>query len=647
MSRPQRKWSRLCIESVEPEIDGGRFPAKRVRGDVVAVEADVFADGHDLLGARVLYKKSGSEGFIETPMTPLVNDRWRGEFPAGELGLYQFTIEAWVDVFGTWRRDLKKRADAGQDLSSEMQAGAVLLEKAAPAAGPEARRLLETAARLRQKPSDPSVYKEAMDPYLADLMSRFQTKSSLLRYGRELEVSVDPPLARCGAWYEFFPRSCGPDGKHGSFRDCAARLEYAASMGFDVVYLPPIHPIGSTHRKGRNNSTSCRLGDPGSPWAIGSPEGGHDAIHPLLGTMKDFQEFLAKAESLGLSSALDIALQCSPDHPYVHEHPEWFRKRPDGSIRHAENPPKKYEDIYPLDLECPQWEALWKELLRVFLFWAKHGVRIFRVDNPHTKPFAFWEWLIAEVKKEYPDALFLSEAFTRPKVMHRLAKLGFSQSYTYFAWRTAKWEIEQYMAELTRGPARDFFRPSFWPNTPDILNEYLQKGGPPAFKTRFVLAATLSANYGIYGPAFELCANAPRQSGSEEYLDSEKYELKRWDLNHPDSLRGLISAVNRARRENPALQSNDGLEFHRVDNERLIVYSKRSAEGSNRVIVAANLDWAGEQAGWVEVRLDALGLKPGEAFEVDDLLGGGTYAWRGSRNFLKLKPGQAHLFVVK
>ncbi|MFZ0551117.1 MAG: alpha-amylase family glycosyl hydrolase, partial [Steroidobacteraceae bacterium] len=463
---------------------------------------------------------------------------------------------------------------------------------------------------------------------------------------------VDPPLAievereraRFSAWYEMFPRSAG---EHGTLADVEALLPYVASMGFDILYLPPVHPIGEIERKGPNNRTGAAPDDPGSPWAIGSREGGHKAVHPRLGTLADFHRLLASASALGIEIALDIAFQCAPDHPYVREHPEWFLKRPDGSVQYAENPPKKYQDIYPFWFECDDWRALWAELKSVFEFWIAQGVRIFRVDNPHTKPFAFWEWVIGEIRRAHPEVIFLSEAFTRPKVMYRLAKLGFTQSYNYFPWRNSKREIIDYFTELTSRPVCEFFRPSLWPNTPDILTEYLQFGGRPAFVTRLILAATLGASYGIYGPAFELMEGRPRDSGSEEYLDSEKYQVRSWNRDEPTSLKDLITRINRIRRENPALQSDATLKFHAVDNEAMIAYSKTSGEDS--ILAVVNVDPHHAQTGWVDLDLAALGLPTDTPYQMDDLLSGARFLWRGARNYVALDPWgtAAHLFRVR
>jgi starch synthase (maltosyl-transferring) len=470
-------------------------------------------------------------------------------------------------------------------------------------------------------------------------MRKYPELDLATRYEKDLVVIADREKAGFSAWYEVFPRSCSPQaGRHGTFRDCEAWLPYIASMGFDVVYFPPIHPIGRSYRKGKNNSIDVQPDDVGSPWAIGSSEGGHKCVHPELGTLQDFKRLISKAKEHGLEVALDIAFQCSPDHPYVREHREWFRSRPDGTIQYAENPPKKYQDIYPLDFESANWQGLWKELKSVFEFWINQGVRIFRVDNPHTKPFAFWEWVIGEIKKPYPDVLLLAEAFTRPHVMYRLAKAGFSESYTYFTWRNTKQELTDYFSELTQTEVREYFRPNLWPNTPDILPELLQVGGRPAFMVRLILAATLGSNYGIYGPAFELCENAAMQPGSEEYLNSEKYELKHRDLNATVSLKDLISRVNKIRKDNPALQSNRSLRFHQTDNPALICYSKATEDLSNVIVMVVNLDSFHTQTGWVQLDLGSIGLDASHAFRVHDLLGEGQYLWQGPRNYVELTP---------
>ncbi len=645
----EKRPARVVIESVVPEIDGGRFPIKRTVGEEIVVEADAFGEGHDAVACELLHRPEGEKSWTRVPMKPLGNDRFRGAFRAERLGRHLYTLTARIDRFGTWSRDLRKRAAAGQNLGVDLQIGsAIVAAAAARAAGAEAKALAEHAELLQE--GTEAARALAFSEKLAILVDRHSDPADTTPYAIELAVVVDPERARFGAWYEMFPRSAAPEaGRHGTFRDCEALLPDVARMGFDVLYLPPFHPIGRTNRKGKNNSPAAAAGEPGSPWAIGGSEGGHTAIHPELGSLEDFRRLLSRAADQGLEIAMDLAFQCTPDHPWVREHPRWFRKRPDGTIQYAENPPKKYEDIFPIDFETDDWRALWEELKGVVLFWAKEGVRIFRVDNPHTKPFAFWEWLIGEVKRAYPEAIFLAEAFTRPRVMYRLAKLGFTQSYTYFAWRNTAAEITSYFEELTRPPVCDFLRANLWPNTPDILTEYLQLGGRAAFVSRLVLAATLGGNYGIYGPAFELCESVPREPGSEEYLDSEKYEIRRWDRDRPESLRDLIARVNRIRRDNPALQSDRGLRFHASDNPQILCYSKATPDRDDVLLTAVNLDPHHTQAGWVDVATAELGIEAGESYQVHDLISGARYLWSGTRNFVELDPRivPAHIFRVR
>jgi starch synthase (maltosyl-transferring) len=641
---------RVVIERVSPQIDGGRFPIKRVVGESVVVEADVFADGHDQIACQILYGQDEKK-LKTSAMKPLGNDRWRGEFCVEELGRYRYTVEGWIDRFETWHVDLVKRVAAGQAVPIELLLGARLIEEAAAqATGEDARILREWAGRLREAKDKPEGAAIALEEELLELIRRYPVRQFASRFDEPLVATVDREKARFSTWYEVFPRSCAPEaGRHGTFRDCELWLPYIASMGFDVVYLPPIHPIGRDFRKGKNNSPNPSPTDVGSPWAIGSAEGGHKSIHPNLGTLADFKHFVWAAEKQGLEVAIDIAFQCAPDHPYVREHAEWFRKRPDGTIQYAENPPKKYQDIYPLDFESAEWRALWEELKSVFEYWIDQGVRIFRVDNPHTKPFSFWEWAIGEIKARYPEVLFLAEAFTRPAVMSRLSKLGFSQSYTYFTWRNTKQEITKYFSELVETDVGEYFRPSLWPNTPDILAGFLQVGKRPAFMVRVTLAATLGASYGIYGPAFELCEDTPFQPGSEEYLHSEKYELKHRDLLSAGSLRDFIARINQIRKENPALQTNRSLRFHETDNPELICYSKTSDDLSDVIVVIVNLDCFHAQTGWVDLDLSALGLDADQTFRVHDLLGQGEFEWRGSRNYVALTPESlpSHILRVR
>ncbi len=643
---------RIVIEGVDPEIDGGRFPIKRVVGDKVVVEADIFADGHDVLSVVLLYRKEGNPNWAESPMELLVNDRWHGSFIVNELGRYQYTFIAWVDRFETWQQNLKKKVDARQDVLVDFLEGAQLIEEASQRATKSDVKTMQgwIEALKSDKKTQLNKARLALSKKVTTVMTKYSDRRSAVTYPKELIVVVDREKVRFSTWYEMFPRSCAnKPGQHGTFKDCEMRLPYISEMDFNVLYLPPIHPIGSTNRKGKNNSPISKAGDPGTPWAIGSKDGGHKAIHPQLGTLEDFRSLLERAREYDIEIALDIAFQCSPDHPYVKEHPEWFRWRPDGTVQYAENPPKKYQDIYPLEFETDNWRELWEELKSIIIFWIEQGVRIFRVDNPHTKPFDFWEWLIDGIKKEYPDVIFLAEAFTRPKIMYRLAKLGFTQSYTYFTWRNVKWELTQYFTELTQTGVREFFRPNLWPNTPDILSDYLRDGGRPAFMTRLALAGTLGANYGIYGPAFELCENRRKDEESEEYLDSEKYELKQWDIKSPNSLKDFIARVNDIRRKNPALQSDLSLRFHSVDNDQLICYSKRTEDFSNVILIVVNLDYRYKQWGWVDLVLEELGLKSDQPYEVHDLLADATYRWKGMRNYVELDPQKtpAHIFQVK
>ena len=643
---------RVVIENVYPEIQEGRFPIKRTVGERVGVSADIFTDGHDAVSAILLSRRSGESSWLETPMEAEVNDCWHGSFTVLELGPYEYTLQAWVDHFASWRMGFIKKVEAGQDISVDILAGAKLVDEAmGRAPGEAAQQLSAYAASMRKQNGHKlaDAIGSARDENLAHLMALYPDRSMATTYAKQLIVEVDREKAGFSAWYELFPRSCGPEGIHGTFHDCIQHLPYVAGMGFDVLYLPPIHPIGRKNRKGKNNNPVSSADDLGSPWAIGAVEGGHKSIDPKLGTLDDFQQLVKAAGDMGLEVALDIAFQCTPDHPYVAEHPEWFRWRPDGTVQYAENPPKKYEDIFPLNFETPQWCELWEELKDVMLFWAGQGIRIFRVDNPHTKPFEFWEWAIREIKKQYPDVIFLAEAFTRPKVMYRLAKLGFTQSYTYFAWRNTKWELEQYFTELTQSEVREFFRPNLWPNTPDILTEYLQSGGRPAFMIRLILAATLGASYGIYGPAFELCENRPLRPGSEEYLYSEKYEIKNWDLDRADSLKGLLARVNQVRRANPALRSNERLRFHSIDNNQLIAYSKTTEDLDNIILVIVNLDPHYTQSGWLDLPLDYLGLDPHQAFQAHDLITDERYLWQGTRNYVELNPHimPAHILRIR
>jgi starch synthase (maltosyl-transferring) len=670
---------RIIIEGVQPEIDCGRFPCKRVLGRELVVEADIFTDGHEAVSARLLSRFERDRRWREQPMEPLGNDRWRATFKAERLGRYRYTVEAWLDAWKGWRRDMQKRLTAYQDVSVDIMIGGQLLDAAARRAlGRDASTLAHVAERVQDRTVDVTErIRLIMGDDIDALASRYPDMTLATRYEPELEVAVDPVLAEFSAWYELFPRSASDDpGRHGTFADVERRLDYVEELGFDVLYLPPIHPIGVLKRKGPNNMEATEPEDVGSPWAIGSAEGGHTSVHPDLGTLDEFRRLVRNARDRGIEVALDIAFQAAPDHPWVQDRPDWFRTRPDGTIQYAENPPKKYQDIYPFDFASEDWRALWTDLAGIFEFWIDQGVRIFRVDNPHTKPFAFWEWCLAKLRTKHPDTIFLAEAFTTPRRMERLAKLGFNQSYTYFAWRQTKAEIIEYMRELTTTDVADYFRPNFWPNTPDILTEYLQTGGRAAFMNRIVLAATLSSTYGIYGPAYELMEHEPRESGSEEYLDSEKYQLRDWNLERSDSLRHFIARLNRIRRENLALHDNRTLRFLRVEHggadvPQLIAYTKASAASpvaptgraiyryehltppppgpdNNVIVTVVNLDPLHRQSGWLELPLADLGLDEDRSYLVHDLLGDARYTWQGTWNYVELDPAvvPAHIFHI-
>ena len=644
--------SRVIVEAISPSVDRGAFPIKRTVGEEVVVEADVYAEGHDVLKVLLKSRPVGSVDWRESTMVALpYNDRWTGSFPVEAMGDLEYTVEGWVDRFASWHYELTKKADAGLDVASELLEGAELVaERASRASGDDARWLSERAKLIAGKGEQATRIKAGLDPGLVAAMERHPDRTRGFVFDPPLRIVVERERARFGAWYELFPRSTAPiAGQHGTFKTTEARLPYVAAMGFDVVYFPPIHPIGRAFRKGPNNTLTPGPDDPGSPWAIGGPEGGHKAVHPELGTLADFDHLVEAARKLELEIALDIAFQCSPDHPYVKEHPGWFRHRPDGTIKYAENPPKKYQDIYPIDFEGDDWEALYAELRDVFLFWVGHGVTIFRVDNPHTKPFRFWDWVIREVKAQCPEAIFLAEAFTRPKLMLRLAKGGYPQSYSYFTWRNAKWAIEQYFTELTTTSAVETMRPNLFANTPDILNEFLQHGGRPAFQIRLVLAATLGTTYGIYGPPFEQCVGTPWKPGSEEYLDSEKYQVRHWDLDAPGNLAPLITRVNAIRRENPALHGFRNLQFVATDNEQVIAYLKATPDRANAILVVVNLDPHHTQSAWVRVPVADLAIGQGEQYQVHDLISDARYLWAGETNFVQLDPQAcpAHIFKVR
>jgi starch synthase (maltosyl-transferring) len=691
--KPAEGRKRVIIEEIQPQVDCGRYPARRILGDRVQVSAAIFSDGHDHVAARLLYKHSGESGWRSVPMIALVNDMWTASFIVDQLGTWTYTIQAWVDHFDTWCADLKKRLAAQPDPSSPDPAkrdlppqdipvaftiGASLLDQAAERAkGSDAKQLKTIATSLRflaDKKSE--LYDYPLSPQIEELVARYPDLTYASAADKELQLWADRERARFSSWYELFPRSTSPDpSRHGTFADVELLLPEIAAMGFDILYLPPIHPIGKAFRKGHNNSVIAGPDDEGSPWAIGSPEGGHKALHPKLGTFAEFDHFVSAVHANGMELAMDIAFQCSPDHPWVKEHPEWFIHRPDGTIQYAENPPKKYQDIYPLNFESSDWKGLWDELHSVFQFWIARGVRVFRVDNPHTKALPFWEWCINDLHTQSPDVIFLAEAFTRPHVMYSLAKAGYSQSYTYFTWRTGKDELQAYFEEITKPPVSDFFTPNVWPNTPDILHASLQTGGRPAFMQRIILATTLAASYGIYGPAYELGENVPAKPNSEEYLNSEKYQVRHWDRTAAHTIAPLVTRLNQIRRTNPALQSDLSLHFHTVDNPQIICYSKttlkpappltlaethgapppaalRTADSTgeppNVILTVVNLDPHNEQAGWIDLDLKQLGIGHDENFDVEDLLTGIHYQWHDRSNYVALRPAimPAHILRV-
>jgi starch synthase (maltosyl-transferring) len=647
--------SSVVIDRVVPEIDGGRFAVKRYLDQEVLVTAHLLVHGHDLPKGRLGVRHESEKEFTPYILTTKWNDEWTASFTPGKLGRYFCTVEASMDRFGTWKQDIQKKSNANQDLQLDLQSGQLLLKQVLPMIKDQ-----ETARSVNQflstlndwiqtgKNPEAAVLKKMLDDSaLTQGLHGIFEKESYVQYSREIIFQIEPVLARFSSWYEFFPRSttAGPL-HHGTLKEAETRLPYIKNLGFNIVYLPPIHPIGKSFRKGKNNSLEPLPGDVGSPWAIGAESGGHKDILPELGTFADFESFVKKARALELEVALDIAFQCSPDHPYVKSHPEWFKKRPDGSIQYAENPPKKYQDIYPFDFECAEWKSLWTELLSVVEFWIGKGVKVFRVDNPHTKPFHFWEWLIAQVRKDSPEVIFLAEAFTRPKIMAYLAKSGFSQSYTYFTWRNTKWELTQYLTELTQTELKDYFVPNFWPNTPDILHEHLQEHNPGIYKQRLVLAATMSSNYGIYGPTFELMEYKPREKNSEEYLDSEKYQLRSWDLNDTQSLAPYLKKINTIRAENVSLQQNQNTQLLSIDNESLISYAKSA--GDERIVIVVNLDAHKVQSGLLELPLTDWEILETEYFEMEDLLTGAVYTWSGWRNYIELRPQDpAHIFKLK
>ena len=621
-------------------------------GESIVVYADIYADGHDQLLANLLFRKEGEQKWQKNSMEFLVNDLWQGAFSVNQPGIYEYTLEAMIDHLSTWWKDIQKKALVGNNIIVDIKSGlSILAEAMKKIKEPNKKAEIQEIITLIQIGKQQDVLIKKLENLLTvEFIQKYPVQNHITYYHNILKVTVDRKRASFSAWYEIFPRSCSPKtGQHGNFHDCLQKIPEIARMGFNILYFPPIHPIGNTHRKGKNNSVVAGKDEPGSPWAIGSELGGHMAIHPQLGNFSDFQKIIKKAADHGMEIALDLAFQCSPDHPYIKEHPEWFRWRVDGTIQYAENPPKKYEDIVPFNFETENWQSLWEELQNIVIFWIKQGIAIFRVDNPHTKPFLFWEWLINNIKKDYPDVIFLAEAFTRPKVMYRLAKLGFTQSYTYFTWRNTKQELAEYLTELTQTPVKDFFRPNFWPNTPDILSEYLQADSRPAFIIRFILAATLSSNYGIYGPPYERFINKA-VNGKEEYYNSEKYELKTWlPAEVKESTRKLFAKINKIREENPEFHKTNNIHFLPVENNQLLYYAKFNEQKTDAILVVVNLDPNYTQSGWIKVPLAELGISANQSFLAYDLLGEGQYVWQGEYNYVELNPHvlPAHIIKIK
>jgi starch synthase (maltosyl-transferring) len=636
--------SRVIIENVQPQVDNGLHPSKSTVGEHIRVTADIFGDGHDHIRAHLLYKKETGSTWTRVEMKASWNDSWYASFECREKGYYVFTIEAWIDHFDTWYDGFRKKAAAKVDVHVELMEGAEMLRKL----GKNDPALFAAATRLENKKGHLEAVEFVLTPEFQRIVHHHPLIEFETRYSHELRVCVEHKKANFSTWYEFFPRSASLEGKHGTFKDAIKILPRVAVMGFDVLYFPPIHPIGKVNRKGKNNSVKSSPGEPGSPWAIGSTEGGHKSVHPELGTLDDFKKLVAEAKKLNIDIAMDIAFQCAPDHPYVKEHPDWFRQRPDGSIQYAENPPKKYQDIYPFNFESADWKNLWEELKSVFLYWIGQGVKIFRVDNPHTKPIAFWQWVIGEINKQHEDIIFLSEAFTRPKVMASLAKVGFTQSYTYFTWRVSKQELTEYMTELVFSASRNYFRPNFWPNTPDILPYHLQHQGENIFILRAALAATLSSNYGMYGPPYEFGDNIP-VPGREEYHDSEKYEIKKYDWKRTNRLTDIIIILNKARNDHAALQSTWNIQFCQVENPNLIAYLKATEDLSDIMLVVVNLDPYNRQWGFVQLPKERLKLGDRINLKLHDLMTDEHYTWTQEWNYTEIDPFKMpfHLFKLE
>jgi len=644
----EKNQARIIIENIKPQIDGGIFPIRRVMGETVHVTADIFSDGHDLIKADLLVKHEFDKKWTEVSMHPVDNDQWTGAFTVAKQGWYTYCVEGWVDHALTWQKGTELKIKDSQKVKSEILEGVTYLQSIEKLADPNDKKKVKEFIKLFKKsPDSENTKKVVTSKELKAILGKYPLRLHS-SYSQELRVYVDINKALFSTWYEFFPRSSSPKKHtHGTFKDCIKLLPRIANMGFDVLYFPPIHPIGEKNRKGKNNSARAEKGDPGSPWAIGSRLGGHKDIHPELGSLKDFKLLIAKAKSLGIDIAMDIAFQVAPDHPYVKAHPEWFKWRPDGTIQYAENPPKKYQDILPFYFETEDWKNLWNELLSVFLYWIEEcGVKIFRIDNPHTKPFMFWGWLIEEVKKFYPDTLFLSEAFTRPKIMMELAKQGFTQSYTYFAWRVTKNDLAGYLNEITGTEVREYFRPNFWPNTPDINPYHLQGANESTYLQRYFLSATLSSNTGLYGPTFELMIS-DALVGKEEYLNSEKYEIRNWDWNADNKIIRVISIINKARKENASLQQTNNIEFCETDNDMILSYCKFNENNENLTLMVINLDSYYSRQGWIKAPLHRIGITAGQSFHLEDLITHDSYIWDKEWNFVELHPTLPfHLFKI-
>ncbi len=642
---------RVIIENVNPEIDCGKFPIRRVVGEKVEVSADIFADGHNEIKALLLYRKKGKRNWGETHMELVSNDLWQAEFKVEETGWYEYTFQGWVDHFASWQKGIRAKYEDNQDISVELQIGKLMMENALSLANPGHKKKLDKWIAFFNNVKDNPAAAAALvlSEEVSDVMYKCTDRKDAATYEKTLMVEVERKKALFSSWYELFPRSTSAvPGKHGTFKDVENVIPLVAKLGFDILYFPPIHPIGSSFRKGKDNSPAAEPGEPGSPWAIGSEEGGHKAIHASLGTLDDFRNVIKKAADHDIEIALDLAYQCSPDHPYVSKHPEWFTWRPDGTVQYAENPPKKYQDVLAMNFENDDWQNMWKELKSIVDYWIEQGVYVFRVDNPHTKSFRFWEWMMGEIKKENPDVIFLAEAFTRNKVMDRLGKVGFTQSYTYFTWRNTRDEFVQYLHELTRTQRREYFKPNFWPNTPDILPESLQYKNEAAFIARLIMAATLSSNYGVYGPVFELGLNKPHPL-REEYIDNEKYEIKHYDWQNMNRIRKLMTLINRIRKENPALQTTWNIYFAESQNDQLLCYGKTDDEKKNRVFIAVNMDPDNTHGSWIKVPVKEMGISPDRDYYVHDQLTGNKYTWNGEWNYIELNPAviPAHIFIIE